>query len=457
MAAVESLHLHQAKGSDVVARIERLPMSAWHVKARVIIGVATFFDAFDALAIAFVLPVLVPLWKLAGPQIGLLISAGYLGQLAGALLFSWAAQRFGRVRALQWSILLMSVMSLACAFAWDYQSLLAFRTLQGLGLGGEVPIAAVYISEITRAKGRGRFVLLYELIFPVGLVGAGLIARWVVPLLGWQYMFAIGAIPALLVLFMQRQLPESPRWLASRGRDAEAEAAILTIERETERALRKPLPPVSATAVEVDQPASWSDLFGPKYLRRTLVVWVIWFAAYLITYGLTVWLPTIYRTVFHLPLGQSLQYGLITQVVGLLGTLTCALTIDYFGRRSWFALAFVGSAVALIALWFTGAQTPLRVLVFVGIAFFFSSVVSIGAYLYTPELYPTRARAMGVGVATAWLRLASMIGPTVVGLMIGGSLESVFLAFGVISAIAAIITALFAVETKNRVLEEVSP
>ena len=457
MAAVESLHLHQAKGSDVVARIERLPMSAWHVKARVIIGVATFFDAFDALAIAFVLPVLVPLWKLAGPQIGLLISAGYLGQLAGALLFSWAAQRFGRVRALQWSILLMSVMSLACAFAWDYQSLLAFRTLQGLGLGGEVPIAAVYISEITRAKGRGRFVLLYELIFPVGLVGAGLIARWVVPLLGWQYMFAIGAIPALLVLFMQRQLPESPRWLASRGRDAEAEAAILTIERETERALRKPLPPVSATAVEVDQPASWSDLFGPKYLRRTLVVWVIWFAAYLITYGLTVWLPTIYRTVFHLPLSQSLQYGLITQVVGLLGTLTCALTIDYFGRRSWFALAFVGSAVALIALWFTGAQTPLRVLVFVGIAFFFSSVVSIGAYLYTPELYPTRARAMGVGVATAWLRLASMIGPTVVGLMIGGGLESVFLAFGVISAIAAIITALFAVETKNRVLEEVSP
>src|SRR6185312_12851649 len=116
---------------------------------------------------------------------------------------------------------------------------------------------------------------------PVGLVGAGLIARWVVPLLGWQYMFAIGAIPALLILFMQRQLPESPRWLASRGRDAEAEAALSTIERETERALRKPLPPVQVTATEVDRPASWADLFGPKYLRRTLVVWVIWFAAYL--------------------------------------------------------------------------------------------------------------------------------------------------------------------------------
>jgi len=457
MVALDQPQFRQSKAADVVARIERLPMSAWHVKARVIIGVATFFDAFDALAIAFVLPVLVPLWKLTGPQIGFMISAGYLGQLAGALFFSWVAQRFGRVRALVWSILVLSIMSVACASAWDYQSLLIFRTLQGLGLGGEVPIAAVYISEITRAKGRGRFVLLYELIFPIGLVGAGLLARFIVPNFGWPYMFLIGAIPAMLVLMMQRQLPESPRWLAARGRDVEAEAALARIERETEKATRKPLPPVQASVATNERSATWSDLFGPIYLRRTLVVWTIWFGAYLITYGLTVWLPTIYRTVFHLTLEQSLQYGLITQVVGLFGTLTCALTIDNFGRRPWFAVAFVGAAAALIGLWFIGAQTPTKVLVFVSIAFFFSSVVSIGAYLYTPELYPTRARAMGVGVATAWLRLASMIGPSVVGMMIGGGLENVFLAFGVIAALAAIVTALFAIETKNRVLEEVSP
>ena len=184
---------------------------------------------------------------------------------------------------------------------------------------------------------------------------------------------------------------------------------------------------------------------------------MIWFAAYLITYGLTVWLPTIYRTVFHLPLEQSLQYGLITQVAGLCGTLVCALSIDYFGRRPWFALAFAGAAAALCALWFIGADAPQRVLVFVSIAFFFSSVLSIGVYLYTPELYPTRARAMGVGTATAWLRLASMIGPTVVGMMIGGGLENVFLAFGLIAAIAAMVTFVFAVETKGRVLEDVSP
>ncbi|NVO15068.1 MAG: MFS transporter [Rhodoplanes sp.] len=442
---------------DIVARIERLPISTWHVKARVIIGTATFFDAFDALAIAFVLPVLAPLWKLTSPQIGLMISVGYLGQLVGALAFGWLAQRHGRVRTMIWAVLLFATMSLGCAFAWDYNSLLVFRTLQGLGLGGEVPIAAVYISEIARAKGRGRFVLLYEVIFPVGLVASGLLGRWVVPHLGWHYMFLIGAIPAILVVFMQRILPESPRWLATRGRYVEAEKALSFIERETEKATGRPLPQPEPVVESHDRPASWADLFGPHYLRRTLVVWTIWFSAYLITYGLTVWLPTIYRTVFHLPLEDALQYGLITQVVGLCGTLTCALSIDRLGRRPWFALAFAGAAAALCALWLLGAGTPTRVLVFVSTAFFFSSVLSIGVYLYTPELYPTRTRAIAVSTATAWLRFASMIGPSIVGAMIGIGLDAVFLAFGIVAAIAAVITAVFAVETKGRVLEEISP
>jgi len=448
---------NSAMVDDVVARIERLPISSWHVKARVIIGVATFFDAFDALAIAFVLPVLAPLWKLGAPQVGLMISIGYLGQLGGALLFGWLAQRYGLVRAMVWSVLLFALMSLGCALAWDYQSLLAFRLLQGIGLGGEVPIAAVYISEITRAKGRGRFVLLYELVFPVGLVAAGVLGRWVIPHLGWQYMFVIGALPAVLALFMQRLLPESPRWLAARGRDAEAETALAYIEHETEQATGKSLPPPAAVAGAAQRPASWADLFGPQYLRRTLVVWVIWFAAFLVTYGLTVWLPTIYRTVFKLSLEQSLQYGLITQIAGLLGTLTCALTIDRWGRRPWFALAFTGAAAALGALWLIGADTPQVVLLMVSIAFFFSSILSIGVYLYTPELYPTRARAIGVSAATAWLRLASMIGPGAVGMMMVGGLDKVFLAFGIVAALAAVITGLFAVETKGRILEEVSP
>ena len=441
----------------IVARIERLPTSWWQVKARTIVGTATFFDAFDALAIASVLPVVAPLWKLTQPQTGFLISAGFLGQLVGALLFGWLAERHGRMTAMIWSIALFSVMSLVCAFAFDYWSLLVLRAIQGIGLGGEVPVAAVFISELAKAKGRGRFVLLYELVFPIGLVAASLVGLWVVPRLGWQYMFAIGALPGLLALLLRRLLPESPRWLAVHGRHSEAEAAMAYIESETQKATGEPLPPVKPVVSTLDKPASLADLFGPLYLRRTLVVWVMWFCAYCVNYGLAIWLPTVYRTVFKLPLEQSLKYGLITQAVGLLGTLICALVIDHVGRRLWFAWSFAAAAVALAALALYQAPTAEQVLTCMTIAYFFISSVNIGVYLYTPELYPTRVRALAVGTATAWLRFASIIGPMVVGTMIASGLPAVFLTFAVVAGIAAAITGLFAVETKGRVLEEASP
>ena len=141
--------------------------------------------------------------------------------------------------------------SLACGFAWSYHSLVVLRLLQGLGLGAEVPVAATYISELAKAHGRGRFVLLFELVFPVGLLAAAVLGRWIVPNLGWQYLFFVGGVPALFALLMMRNLPESPRWLASRGRAAEARNAMAFIEDAGERATGAPLPaprPVLADA-----------------------------------------------------------------------------------------------------------------------------------------------------------------------------------------------------------------
>jgi MFS transporter, putative metabolite:H+ symporter len=252
-------------------------------------------------------------------------------------------------------------------------------------------------------------------------------------------------------------LPESPRWLAVRGRDAEAQAAMTLIETETQKATGRPLPPPKPVVSTLAKPASLADLFGPLYLRRTLVVWVIWFSSYFVNYGLSIWLPTVYRTVFKLPLDVSLRYGLITQAAGLLGTLICALAIDHVGRRLWFALSFAAAAIALAALALFPAPTAEQVLACMTVAYFFISTINIGVYLYTPELYPTRVRALGVGAATAWLRFASMIGPTVVGMMLAGGLPSVFVTFAIVAAIAAVTTGLFAIETKGRVLEEASP
>src|SRR5205807_8992080 len=162
------------------------------------------------------------------------------------------------------------------------------------------------------------------------------------------------------------------------------------IETETQKATGQPLPPPKPVVATLDKPASPADLFGPLYLRRTLVVWVIWFSAYFVNYGLSIWLPTVYRTVFKLPLDQSLRYGLITQAAGLIGTLICALAIDGVGRRLWFAISFAAAAIALAALAAYPAPTAEQVLTCMTIAYFFISTINIGVYLYTPELYPTR-------------------------------------------------------------------
>ena len=442
---------------DVVARIERMPISTWHLKARFVIGIATFFDGFDTLAIAYVLPALAPEWQLGPQQIGLLLSASFFGQVLAALFFGWWAERVGRKRALIWSIMIYSLLSLACAFAWDYNSLLVLRTAQGIGIGAEVPVAMAYIAELSRTRGRGRFMLLYELVFPVGLLAAVIVGAWVVPQIGWRWLFIIGALPALSV-FALLQFPESPRWLATNGRYAEADSALTKIENAVEKSTGQTLPVPQRIALTLERSASLADLFGPKYLGRTLTSWIIWSACYLCTYGLLVWLPSIYKGVFHLSVRDALIYSIATQAVGLLGCLICALSIDFIMRRISFAVAFLGAAASFFWIWFVNPTSATALMFAASIAYFFIAYIAIGVYLYTPEIYPTRARAIGLSASAFWARLAGFIGPNIIGASIAyWGLGSVFLGLGVTSAFAAVVAWLFVVETRFRVLEEVSP
>jgi putative MFS transporter len=444
--------------AHIVARIERLPFTRFHLKARLIVGTATFFDAFDALTIAYVLPVLIRMWTLTPIEIGNLISIGYVGQLAGALVFGWLAERRGRMLALQLSVALYSVFSFLAAFSWSYPALFVFRGIQGLGLGGEVPVAAAYISELSQARGRGRFVLLYEMAFSVGLVAAAVLGNLIVPTLGWQAMFLIGAIPAVLVGAIRWMLPESPRWLANRGRLEEADTIMTAIEAQASRGGQVALPPVVLVPSAPTRETRWRELFRGVYRRRTLTVWVIWFTSYFATYGLTTWLPSLYASVFKLPLQQSLRYALITQVCGLLSSLACALLIDRTGRKPWFTGAFFAGGLLMLVLWQVGATSALQVLVLGTIAWMSFNSIALGLYLYSPEIYPTRMRALGSSVGTAWLRVASAIGPAVMGLVVARApLATAFLLIGAVLLVGGVVTALFAVETRGRPLEEISP
>jgi len=445
----------EISAGQLLARLENVPFTRWHIKARVVMGSATFFDAFGALSLAFALPVLNRLWHISPQQSGVLIGATYVGQLCGAFLFSWMAERYGRVRSASIAVGIIAVMSLACALAQNFNALVAYRMVQGIGIGGEMPVAAAYISELSTARRRGRYFLLYELIFPIGLMATGQVGAWLVPLWGWQTMFLVGGIPCLIVSVLVARLPESPRWLISQGRLRDAEAIVQQIEASAGR-----LPEVAGAVEEVPFTARetrWRELVSSTYRRRTFVVWALWFCAYFVSNTLNNWLPTLYNTVYRLNLGQSLRAASLTNVTQVLLLLICAFCIDRLGRRKWTVACFVLGAALLGTLGVAGAHGVAGVIIVCTLSYGVLGSANAVLYLYTPEIYPTRMRVIGVGLATSWLRVASAVGPTIVGVMVAaGGIGSVFLMFAGVS-VAGALAAGGMMETRGRRLEDLAP
>lgn len=452
-------------GAELIARLERAPFSRWHVRARIVMGSATFFDAFDALSIAFVLPVLVRLWDISAVQIGWLIAVGYLGQLAGALIFGALAERYGRVPSAAGATALMSVMSIACALAGNFPVLLLLRLIQGIGVGGEVPVAAVYINELSRAHGRGRFFLLYEMIFPIGLMVTGQIGALVVPTLGWQVMFLIGGVPGLVIAALLLRLRESPRWLITQGRLQEAEAIVQEIESRTTKGTKVAKDTTGQSAIR-DLPdlrvrrgsrTRWTELLSPTYRGRTTTAWGLWACAYFITNGLNNWMPTLYNRVYGLSLDQALRAGTLTNVAQVVILLGCAFTIDRIGRRRWMTACFIAGALLLGALGSAFSGSVAAVIALVTLSYGIVGSANTVLYLYTPEIYPTRMRAIGTGFATCWLRLASAAGPLLVGYLVAArGTAAVFMMFAAAGVIGGL-TATQMLETRNRRLEDIAP
>lgn len=450
---------HADDNARLVARLERLPVTRRLLLLRVIVGIATFFDAYTVLAIAFAMPQLVAEWHLTPAEVGLIISAGYIGQLFGAVLFGSLAEKFGRLKILFITILLFVSMDIACLFAWSGAAMMAFRFLQGVGTGGEVPVASAYINEFIGAEKRGRFFLLYEVIFPIGLMFAGMAGFFLVPLYGWKAMFVVGLIPSVLTIPLRWFMPESPRWLASKGRVAEAGAVVKLLEDSaTQRGVVLPEPVMRPIDPAATARSDWRDLFKGIYLKRTLMIWGLWISVYMINNGLVTWLPTLYRQVFQLPLQTSLAYGWITSGVGVAASIMCALLIDKVGRKAWYATAFLVATLPLLALSWLGATSAIEVLILATSAYAILQTIAFSLYLYSSELYPTRLRAVGTGFGSAWLRAGSSIGSISVGwIMADLGIRYVFAGFAAVALVGGLVVLVFAIETKGRVLEELSP
>ena len=443
---------------QVVARLERLPYCSWHRNMRLIICTAWFFDAFDSITIAYVLVPLIGMWHLSPQMIGSLIGVGFAGQLIGAIGFGWIAERWGRLNSMIVTLLIFTLMGLACAFATSYDQMWWLRFVQGIGLGGEVPLMAAYVNEFAKAPGRGRFSLSVQVLFAIGLPACALAGRYVVPYLGWQWMFIIGAVPALIVIPLRTMLPESPRWLASRGRFDEADRALKRIEDiavaegMTLTPLPRDLPLVNEAKPRI------AELFQGIYLKRTISVWFIWIGTYFVTYGLTAWAPSLFSIVYHLPAELSFTYALILSGVGLAGAFLTWYLIEAIGRRPMFIIGLGACCIPLLSFAFLGQLSALGTLIIVSGAFFFCTFLALGLATYTAEIYPTHLRALGGGVASAWQRAASMAGPIAVGWVLPTwGLNAVFVVFGLFSLMGALVALFFAIETRAQVLERLSP
>ncbi len=448
--------IERANAASLLARLESVPFTWWHARARLVMGSATFFDAFNALSLAFALPILIRAWHITPAQTGVLIGASYVGQLAGALLFSWFAERRGRVPSAVWAVTLMSVMSLACIFAGNFTALLVCRLIQGIGVGGEMPVAATYISELSQARGRGRFFLLYEMIFPVGLMATGQLGTLMVPVWGWQSMFLLGGIPGLIIAYLLARLPESPRWLIAHGRFGEAERVLRQVEASTEKRT-PPAEEAVRAAVQVGGRARWREVLSPVYRSRTLIAWTLWSCAYFVSNSLNNWMPTLYNTVYHLGLRESLRAASMLNVAQVALLLVCAFAIDRTGRRAWTSASFIASAVLLAILGFGPAASASRVMILGTLSYGIIGSANAVLYLYTPEIYPTRMRAIGTGLSTSWLRIASAIGPAIVGVLVSAKgIGPVFWMFAAVAIVGAV-AALGMIETRNRRLEDIAP
>lgn len=444
----------------LVARMESSPVGKFHYKLLYINGAAWAFDAFDVGIVTFIVTALTKSWHLSTAQVGLFLSVGLFGMFFGAAASGPLADHFGRKSVFKATMLIYSLFSLICAFSPNFIFLLVARFFVGFGIGGETPVVTSILGEFIPASKRGKLQGLIDTFWAVGWLAAAIIAYFVIPTVGWRWTFVIGALPAFFIFVIRRHLPESPRWLMSKGRVKEAEEIVKNIEQSLiAQGLSIPkvnLNDIKEDEIVVDQKIGIASLFSKKYFKRSVMLCIVWFLGMFGYYGLFSWLPSLFVASGH-TMVKSFFYVLVMQIAFVPNQFICAYLMDKIGRKILLVPNLVLSGVTTIAYgWALGHGASSTTVMILGIftSFFVSATWAV-LFTYTPESYPTRIRATGVAFSSACSRIGSMLAPIV----IGSGLTSLGITgvFGIVAGsfvIAAFMVGIFGDETKGMILKD---
>jgi len=435
------------------ARLDRLPVSPFHYRIFWLVGAGMFFDGYDLYVASSVLAAAIQTKFSTLPQNLQFISLTFVGMTLGALITGFLGDRYGRRFTYQVNLLIFGLASLAAAFAQDMGQLIACRFVQGLGLGAEIVVGYSTLTEFVPPRTRGRWLAFMAFLVVAGFPVTAILGYLIIPTFGWRPMFVVAGIGALIVWYLRKNLPESPRWLESKGRTAEAEALMQSIEKEVAAGATLPAPSAPSAAPQVGAMA----MLKPPILQRMIVgSWVLITINTLI-FGFVIFLPQFFLRQ-GLTISQSLGYTVVLAVASLVGCAVGAWTADAIGRR-W---SIVGaSIVTIVAGWiyasFSAASDPAIVLS-VGfvliVAIYVQTALLFG--VYTPELFPTEIRLRANGICNTLGRLATVVSPFIVGaLMTSYKLPGVISLMIGLLVVQIIVVWVWGIEPAKRSLESV--
>lgn len=462
--------------SDIPARLDRLPWSRWHWRVVIALGVAWVLDGLEVTLVGSIGSVLERSDTLAltAAQIGASGSLYIGGAVIGALVFGRLADRLGRKRLFLLTLVIYAVATLATAFSPGFIFFAVCRFATGLGIGGEYAAINSAIDELIPARVRGRVNLTINGSFWIGAaLGAGL-SLWLLdprvlgPVLGWRAGFALGAVLAVAILLVRRDVPESPRWLMTHGRAAEAEVIVQQIEAQV--AAQHGALPAAAGHVALGDGArpGWREVASVllrRYPQRSMVAMALmisqafFYNAIFFTYALVL-------TRFHgVPEGKVGLYIFPFALGNVLGPLLLGPLFDRVGRRRMIALTYVlsGAGLALTGWAFMQGWLDARSQALCWSAvFFLASAAASSAYLTVSEVFPLEMRAVAISIFYAvGTGAGGFVAPVLFGALIEtGSRGAVAAgyAFGAVLVIVAGLMALrWAVDAERKPLEEIAP